>query len=194
MKVNKKEFLKELRKKLKNSPKSERDDAIRYYEEYFEDAKIENDADVLCELSSPSDLASQILSEYAVKELNSNSRSIKTGISSIWFILLAIVVSPLAFPILILALVAFFLTFVLGFVVVVVSISLIGAGITIFISGFSYIFSDLGMMLMHVGIGSVITGISVLIFIGLALLSSKLFKLIVNFLNNTLNNIKLKNK
>lgn len=195
--MNKKEFLRELRKKLKSLPENEKADAISYYEEYFEDAQMDDNTDVLCELSSPSEIASQILSQYAVKELNSSTKPIKKGISSIWFILLAVIVSPIAFPIalpiLILIVVSVFLVFVLGFVVIVVSMSLVGAGISIFISGFSYIFNDLGMTFMSLGIGSIIIGISVLVFMGLIMIASKLFKAVVKISNKRLNDINSKN-
>lgn len=72
--MNKKEFLKELNKKLKHLPENEKIDAVKYYEEYFEDAQINEDIDVLCELSTPSEIASQILSEYAIKEKIKNQR------------------------------------------------------------------------------------------------------------------------
>lgn len=189
--MNKNEFLKELKRKLKSLPKSERDDAIRYYEEYFDDAQIEDDTDVLYELSKPSEIASQILAEHAVKGVNSKNKSIKNNISSIWFILLAIVVSPLAFPlafpILITILVSIFVTFILGFVFVVVCMSLIAAGFTVLVDGLTYVFSDLGMALSSLGIGFLIIGFSVLIFTTFVVLIGKLFKCIVKTSSEKIN-------
>lgn len=189
--MNKNEFLKELKRKLKNLPKSERDDAIRYYEEYFDYAQIEDDTDVLYELSKPSEIASQILAEHAIKGVDSKNKSIKNNISSIWFIILAIAVSPLAFPlafpILITILVSIFVTFILGFVFVVVCMSLITVGFTILIDGFSYAFSDLGMTLSSLGIGFLIIGFSVLIFTTFVLIVGKLSKFIVKISSEKLN-------
>lgn len=192
--MNKKEFLRLLNKKLKSLPDYERKDAIRYYEEYFEDAQIQDDVDILKELSNPSEIAAQILSEHAIKGLNSNTKPIKNRISSIWFILAALIVSPVAFPItlpiIILLFVGTLLIFVFGFVFIVVSTSLVGAGFSIFISGFSSIFSNVGTSLMSIGIGSIIIGITVVAFIGVGCVVSKIFNRTVKGVNNKLSNKK----
>ena len=41
--MNKETYLQDLRKALKILPQSDRDEAIEFYEEYFEDAAIENE-------------------------------------------------------------------------------------------------------------------------------------------------------
>lgn len=188
--MNKSEFLRLLNKKLKSLPTNERKDAIRYYEEYFEEANIKDNEDVLKELSNPSEIASQILSEYAVKELNSDKKPIKNKISSIWFILLAIIVSPLAFPIaipiIILLFVGILLIFIFGFVFVVVSTSLVGAGFSILTSGFSSMFSNLGTGLISIGVGTIMIGLTVLVFLGIGYIVSKLFNFMVTVINKKL--------
>ena len=44
--MNKTEFLKALTKQLKYLPKEDREDAISYYSEYFEDSGIDDNEDV----------------------------------------------------------------------------------------------------------------------------------------------------
>lgn len=192
--MNKDEFLKVLRKKLKSLPQKEIDDALMYYEEYFDEAGIDSDHDVLCELSHPSDIASQILSEYAVKEINSKTKSIKTGISSLWFILLAIIVSPIAFPItfpiLIMLVVSAFVSLILVFVFFVVTGSLIFSGVIVFFSGFKYLFVDIATSLISIGTGSLLIGISILGIIVSIFLFSKISKLIVSGGSSLLDKIK----
>lgn len=58
--VNKSEFLSKLERLLWNIPKEERDEAIQYYEEYFNDAGVENEAELIAELESPEKVAKTI--------------------------------------------------------------------------------------------------------------------------------------
>ncbi|MDU2147600.1 MAG: DUF1700 domain-containing protein [Paeniclostridium sordellii] len=192
--MNKKEFLKELNKKLKHLPENEKIDAVKYYEEYFEDAQINEDIDVLCELSTPSEIASQILSEYAIKEKNKESKNIKTKISSIWFVLLAILVSPIALPItiplILVIIIGLFVISLVGIVVLVVAASLISSGVSIIFSGIGYIVSDISSTLISLGLGAIFIGISVLVIILIVIGLRKIFNLTFYFLNKILNNLK----
>ena len=58
--MNKKLFLDELHRLLSDLPLEERNQAIKYYEDYFEDAGPENEQAILKELGSPQELANQI--------------------------------------------------------------------------------------------------------------------------------------
>lgn len=75
--MNKDEYLKELRKNLKILKQSDRDEAIEFYEEYFDEAGVENEAKVIEELGEPKALAKKILvdvvdRQYAPEEESSN--------------------------------------------------------------------------------------------------------------------------
>src|SRR5690554_3126724 len=98
--MSKDEYLKKLRLKIKKLPKQEIEEAINYYHEYFEEAGEENTASVIARLGSPSSVASQILADYAVKDLGTDHDSTKKSLSAIWFIILAILASPIALPLL----------------------------------------------------------------------------------------------
>ena len=58
--MNKKLFLDELHRLLSDLPPEERNQAIKYYEDYFEDVGPENEQAILKELGSPQELANQI--------------------------------------------------------------------------------------------------------------------------------------
>lgn len=58
--MNKNLFLDELHRLLSDLPPEERNQAIKYYEDYFEDAGPENEQAILKELGSPQELANQI--------------------------------------------------------------------------------------------------------------------------------------
>ena len=64
--MTKQEFLSRLEIGIMPLPLGERESALRYYEEYIDDAGIENEAQVLSELGSPETLAREILREAAV--------------------------------------------------------------------------------------------------------------------------------
>lgn len=58
--MNKVEYLKELDRLLKTIPESERVEALTYYEEYFDDAGVENEQTVIEELGYPAKIAENI--------------------------------------------------------------------------------------------------------------------------------------
>ena len=63
--MNRKEYLERLEQLLLVLPKEEREEAILYYSDYFDDAGIENEADVIRELGSPEEVAAKIRAGYA---------------------------------------------------------------------------------------------------------------------------------
>ncbi|MBQ7955931.1 MAG: DUF1700 domain-containing protein [Lachnospiraceae bacterium] len=58
--MNKDEFMRELDRLLQNIPESERNEALSYYEEYFDDAGAENEQQVIEELGYPGKIADNI--------------------------------------------------------------------------------------------------------------------------------------
>lgn len=196
--MNKNEFINQLDKKLKSLPNEEREDALKYYEEYFEEARISEDEDVLGELAHPSEIASQLLSEYAVKGVDLNKTSIKKSVSSIWFIILAILVSPLALPIalpiIIFIFVAVILVSVFSFVFVVVSGTLIVSGFSVFIRGLGNIFFNFTAAITDIGVGLILIGVTIVVVVGIFILMSKLFRIIIKSLSNALNKYKASKK
>lgn len=67
--MNKEQFISRLDELLKDIPESERAEAIEYYREYFDDAGVENEEQVIGELGSPEKVAHNIKEELAGKEL-----------------------------------------------------------------------------------------------------------------------------
>ena len=62
--MNRAEYLAALRRALSVLPEEERANALRYYEEYFDDAGPENEAKAIAELGDPANVAAQILADY----------------------------------------------------------------------------------------------------------------------------------
>ena len=72
----KNEFLTKLKELLSDLPQEEREEAIRYYEDYFEDAGPLEEARVLKELISPEDVAEKIRAGCIGREKNSEEEII----------------------------------------------------------------------------------------------------------------------
>lgn len=58
--MNKVEYMRELERLLQNIPENERIEALTYYEEYFDDAGVENEQQVIAELGYPAKVAETI--------------------------------------------------------------------------------------------------------------------------------------
>ncbi|MCY9547836.1 DUF1700 domain-containing protein [Lysinibacillus xylanilyticus] len=166
--MNRASFLKKLRGKLQRLPAHEIDAALAYYEEYFDEAGEENEQRVIQQLGSPSHVASQIMADYALKDLEATSTSTKKNMSAIWLIILAIISAPLSLPLLV---VAIALIFSFGAVIFSVIIAIIATVLSIFfggivalISGFFILAQDWATALLFMGVGFIVTGLGILLF------------------------------
>lgn len=168
--MNRASFLKKLRGKLQRLPAHEIDAALAYYEEFFDEAGEENEQRVIQQLGSPSHVASQIMADYALKDLEatSNSTSTKKNMSAIWLIILAILSAPLSLPLLV---VAIALIFSFGAVIFSVIIAIIATvlgiffgGIAALISSFFILTQDWPTALLFMGFGFIVTGLGILLF------------------------------
>lgn len=70
--MNRQEYIFDLRSRLTSLPENEINEAMRYYSEFFDDAGVENEQDVIEKLGSPSVVAAQILMECSQKALSTN--------------------------------------------------------------------------------------------------------------------------
>lgn len=170
--MNRASFLKKLRGKLQRLPAHEIDAALAYYEEYFDEAGEENEQRVIQQLGSPSHVASQIMADYALKDLEatttSNSASTKKNMSAIWLIILAIISAPLSLPLLVVA-IALIFSFgaVIFSVIIAIFATVLGiffGGIAALISGFFILTQDWPTALLFIGVGFIVTGLGTLLF------------------------------
>lgn len=63
--MNRREYIECLEQLLLVLPEEEREEAIQYYSDYFEDAGVENEDSVILELGSPEEVAAKIRAGYA---------------------------------------------------------------------------------------------------------------------------------
>lgn len=71
--MNRTEFIMRLAQLLEGLPLEERGDALKFYNNYFDDAGPEHEADVIRELGSPEAVAAAILGEEPIDGVNSNT-------------------------------------------------------------------------------------------------------------------------
>lgn len=76
--MNKEQFLKELEELLSDIPEQEREAALTYYREYFEDAGVENEYLVLKELGSPERIAGTIISDMEFRKKEEQETVVET--------------------------------------------------------------------------------------------------------------------
>ena len=80
--MNRAEFIKQLERLLQDIPKEEREDALAYYNSYFEDAGIENETNIIRELESPEKVAGMIKADLGLEE---EKEYTETGYSDVRF-------------------------------------------------------------------------------------------------------------
>lgn len=161
--MNRQQFMEQLKMRLKRLPYDEIKVAVDYYEEYFDEAGEEA---ALKELGSPADVASRIISEFAMKdpvETDSLVEKPKKRISKLWVVILAIFASPIAIPlglafvIIVFALLLIIYSVILSFGIVGVALGICGVGSII--GTLFLIKPDFGTTLFFIGVGLVSLGL-----------------------------------
>lgn len=176
--MSKEEYLKKLRSKIKKLPQEEIEAAIDYYQEYFEEAGEDSAEAVIKRLGSPSYVGSQILADYAVKDIENEKKTAKKSASSIWFIIMAIFAAPIGLPllfavfILICSLVIVCTVTILTLFIFIAVLPL--SGLFSIIAGFGVLMQHWQTSLLFIGLGLAVIGISMLLFRPVMVLSKKI--------------------
>ncbi len=191
--MNKEQYLAELRAKLKRLPSTEVNNALAYYDEYLNDAGPEHEQETIEALGTPAEVAATIIGDYAIKDVQDETgkQSAKRGLSSIWIVILGLLVSPLALPLalaLIVILIALLITvFALMFSLFSSAIAIALTGLVGFVAGAISIFQSVSTGLFYIGAGLVMAALGIALFMatlqllrlcirGIALLGAKLLK------------------
>lgn len=158
--MTKKEFLSRLKNCLSPLSQEERDNAVRYYEEFFEDCESEEEA--LKQLGSPEEIAKQILSENGVEntvpplsEPANKTGKVNTG--------LVIAIIILTFPLWIGFVAALFGITVAGLALAfALIVAFITVGVTCIGVGAFLLFTNISVGLIILGVGLVAISLFVL--------------------------------
>ena len=188
--MNRAEFMDRLKNLLSDITEAEREEALHYYEDYFDDAGAENEASVIESLGSPEKVAATIkhgLNENAAEEgefsetgytgytydkdevatTSSNKRRDLSG----GMLVVAIIVCIFALPILgpvVIAILAVIISILctvaaLLFAVMVSGVAVVIAGFALIISGFVTLISVPVVGILLAGAGLILAGVGVLI-------------------------------
>ena len=89
--MDKKAYLKELSRRLsRRMPEREREDTLRWYEEYFQEAGPDREAEVIEELGSPETVARRVAEEGGWTQEKSRSRGMVVGTAAAAVVLIAV--------------------------------------------------------------------------------------------------------
>ncbi len=181
------EYIRRLKNKLHSVPEAEAQDAIQYYEEYFDEAGAENEQSSIEELGTPEKAASNIRAQYAIKDMERSDGSAKKGFKTVFVVLLAVFASPIALPIAI-ALFAVILAVIIALISVLISLfaAAVAAGIGglgIVVAGFAILIQSPATFLFFLGMGLCSAAIGVSMFIGILYISRKCFTGLASLLN-----------
>lgn len=96
--MTRKEYLAKLRRYLKRLPQADYQEAMDYFEEYFDEAGPEQEAQVIAELGNPREAANDIIQNVLDKHLLDGAYPNRSGVKILWIALAALLVSPIMIP------------------------------------------------------------------------------------------------
>ena len=195
--MNRADYIEILQDRLKDLPENEIEEAIRYVEEYFDEAGEENFYRSMDELGSPYRFANQVRADVVSKanySKNDKQESYKKGrqSSNIWIIILGILSLPISFPL-------FISMIVLMISLGVVILSLLIAGAAVMFSGIAVLFYGLFRLpitlyggLTILAVSFILIGFSLIMISLLTRLSKKVLPALSKWLGNLFQKIKEK--
>lgn len=169
--MNKHTFLQRLEKALRHIPKEDREDAISYYTEYFEEMGADDTQDISQSLGEPEDIAKEIIVNCTEKRIEDQKTQggVKNSATVIWMIILSIFAAPIALPI---AIAGFALLFAIVITILAFSFAIFCAGASLVFAGvmmFTAIFfsGGIGQGLVCAGMCFLLLGFGILILVGM---------------------------
>lgn len=178
------EFFTRLEAGLERVPPEEAAEAVRYYNEYFDDAGPERVQQVLEELGPPEKIAQQICAEHMVKDIvvedAPQQPPKKKGLAAVWIAVLAVFASPIALPLAVaVAAVALAMVVVVLCILLVpflVALGLLAGGLFGVVIGISVLGTHVPTGLYAIGQGLALSGIGLLGFLPLVWLAEAMFR------------------
>lgn len=170
--MNKKEFMAELERRLKYVNAEDREDAVRYYNEYLCDMNVSEEEDVCAKLGKPKDVAAGIITECTEKMIADKDSNKEGGSRKkiIWLVVILVCSMPITIPVAFVILICLFC-----FLVVAGSFLFSGVGA---LSGVA-LAAGIGQKLVCAGVGMVLIAIGVMMLVGVYELGRLAVRLIV---------------
>lgn len=166
--MTKDDYLRALRANIKNVPAEEVNNIIQYYSEYFDEAGPENVAKVIEELGPPKQLATRVCADHIIRDVEqgNGTKNIKKKASNTWLIVLAVIGSPIWFP-LALAVAIVLIALMAAAIIVLIAFGITAAatiltGVIMIGTGFVAAFSSVPTMAVLAGSGLMMIGAGIL--------------------------------
>lgn len=171
--MSREEYLEQLKKYLRRLPVEDYENAIEYFNEYFEDAGRENEQKVMEELGSPQEAAAELLSNLLSEKTShktSGEEKKKASVGSILLITgLVILAAPLGTPLFIMAMVLLLMGILMIVLTVMIaavfSITTIAAGVKLLIRAIVAIPTSISGACLIAGLGLTGIGVGICLFI-----------------------------
>lgn len=163
--MNKSEFIQDLKRRLRHLPKEDREDAIAYYTEYFEEMGADDNCDVTAQLGKPEEAAAQIITNCAEKYIHTQQENggIRNSIAVLKVITLAVFASPFALTFASVGAVLLAAIYLLILCIDITGIALMFSSAILFVSTFFTI--GIAQAFVCCGMGFIALGLSILILI-----------------------------
>lgn len=165
--MNRIEFMTRLAALLQDIPVIERQEAMKYYNDYFDDAGVENEQSVIEELESPEKLAATIKADLKINSGQVEQNPPKTNSALKIFLIVAIVLvgAPIILPFGLAALAVIFaciVTVMVFFLAIIITfIALAVTGVVLFCVGIATLISEIAVGLALIGAGLILGVIGV---------------------------------
>ena len=160
--MNKQEYMEQLKKRLKRLPGEDFERAVEYFEEYFAEAGVENEAKAIEDLGPVKEAADQIIMDMALDYSKEPVRDVKSGFHGLWVLFLALCAAPLALPLLLVGVVLVFTAIIIVatvlFALLLVAACGVLTGPLIFVAGLTVIHRSIPVFITCTGIGLLFTG------------------------------------
>lgn len=161
------EYLEQLDNHLRKLPKTDYEEAMAYFTEYFDEAGEENEALVMAELGTPREAASELIHNLLDRRMGDDKYPARSKTQVIWLVILALFAIPIGVPAILailgtlFALVAAAIALTISAILTSISL-LIGAGIGFF-EGFAYLTQSASLSTLSFGSGLAMLGAALLI-------------------------------
>jgi uncharacterized membrane protein len=98
--MTKDQYLASLHKQIRRLPSEDREKAMEYFKEYFEEAGEGKEVQAMEHLGTPKDAAAQIIRDMAFRHTQESNESVRRGMNAVWVGILAVCAAPIALPML----------------------------------------------------------------------------------------------
>lgn len=163
--MNRAEYMKQLGYRLRRLPKEDYIKAMDYYEEYFEEAGAEHEAQAIEDLGAPEQAADQIIRDFAVENAKEPAKNVKKGFSAVWIGILALFAAPVGLPLaLVLGVLGLTVIIVVAafiFAIVVMAFAMAVSGIPCVLIGMWMLFTSFADGVATIGVGLIGIGIGI---------------------------------